>query len=685
MTKAFYRQFFILVISVLSIVKVNAQAEIANELVALANEMFQFGDYNDALEIYKQAIEFDEENIEANFMAGRCYLKTTAYKANSVDHFLFVKEKNDEYNAKLLYYIAEGYRFDYEFDEAIKYYKEFAQLLNVCRECVSGLDVPEWKKRTEKKIQECSNAKEFTAAKKKISITNLGDAVNSEDMDYAPTVNLEEDMIIFTSRRAGTTGGRKDVDNLYYEDIWFSTKENGEWTYPKNMGDAVNSDNHDSNIGLTPDGNTLFIYQADNGGDIYASSFKKGKWSKPKPFEKFINTEASETSICMSSDGNILFYSSSKEGGIGGLDLYMSKKDSKGKWSDPENLGDVINTEFDEESPSYHADSKTLYFSSIGHNSMGGYDIFRTVYNEEENTWSEPENLGYPLNTTDSDIFLAVSADGKKGYYSSFKKDSRGGNDIYVINQIDEILDAEEEPEEAPEPIDTVEAVDTLIAQVEEPIIDEEPVSEEVKGNNKLIVTVTAPGSQEALPAHFKIIEKESNHVIDDLFLESGVYEHVFENFVDKEFIIEANAEGYLYQTDKVLIEVSTEEMRVKEVRLPLREMKTNKEFVFRNIYFDFDNFTLRPESGLELENMYALLKEKENLSIQIEGHTDKIGSHDYNMYLSQQRANAVRKYLLNKGIDASRVTSIGYGETKPMASDDFIDLNRRTVFVLKD
>ena len=685
MTKAFYKRFFILVFSVFAVTRIQAQAEIANELVALANEMFQFGDYNDALEIYKQAIEFDEDNVEANFMAGRCYLKTTAYKANSVDHFLFVYNKNEEYNNMLLYYIAEGYRFDYEFDLAIEYFTKFENELNVNYRWFGDKDVEALKLRAAKRIRECQNAKKFTKVKKKISITNLGDVVNSEDMDYAPTLNLNEDILIFTSRRAGTTGGLKDVDNLYFEDIWVSYLENGEWTYPKNMGDVVNSESHDSNIGLSPDGKTLFIYKSDNGGDIYASKQKGDKWSKPKPFEKFINTTESETSICISSDDKYMFYSSSKEGGIGGLDLYMSVKDEKGKWTDPTNVGLTINTEFDEESPSFHAESKTLYFSSVGHNSMGNYDIFKSTYDESNETWTTPENLGYPINTTDSDIFLAVSTDGKKGYYSSFKKDSRGGNDIYIIDHIDEISEVDTTEEDSAEPIDTI--VESEIDTTE--IVAKNPINKEkiAKAPQEvtLEIVVTAPGSNIPLPAHFKIIEKASSHVVDDLFLENGVYTKTFTNFVDKEYIIEANAKGYLYQTDKIVVPNQVDEPTEIKHRLPLRNFEKNTEYVFRNIYFEFDKFTLKPESSLELENIYAILKKDQSLKIKIDGHTDKIGSHEYNMYLSQNRANAVKKYLLSKGIQASRIESVGYGETKPMASDDFIELNRRTVFVLKD
>ena len=705
MIKIFYKRFFLVLFLLVSIHRVQAQAEIAKELIALANEMFTFGDYNDALEIYKQAIEFDPENIEAHFMAGKCYLKTTAYKANSVDHFLFVMEKNKEYNNMLQYYIAEGLRFDYSFDEAIKYYKEFEEEVNVNYRWFADKDTDLLKLKAAKKIKECENAKLLTKEKKRISITNLGDAVNCEHMDYAPTLNANEDMLIFTSRRDGTTGGLKDNDNMYFEDIWVSYLKDGDWTYPENMGSVVNSNNHDSNLGLSPDGKTLFIYKIDNHGDIYASRKKGDKWSKPKPFEKFINTaEGKESSICLSTDGNYLFYSSTKSGGMGKSDLYMSKLDEKGKWTEPVNLGNVINTEFEEESPSFHAESKALYFSSVGHNSMGNFDIFRSFYDEASNTWTEPENLGYPLNTTDSDIFLTISSDGKKGYYSSFKKDSRGGNDIYIVDNIDEIMDAEEAPEEPidstpEEPIDTIviEPTDTPLAVIDEPIEDpiEEPIEDttttvaEVEPDPKqikLIVTVTAPGSTTPLPANFKIIEKESNHIIDELFLESGTYTTTFSNFVDKVYLIEANAEGYLYQTDNITINIGEDSPTEVTVKLPLREKVMNRAYVFRNIYFDFDRSSLRPESSIEIDNILAELNNNPNYKIVIEGHTDNIGSHDYNMQLSQNRANSVKKSLIKKGVDSSRITAIGYGETKPMGSnEDFADLNRRTVFILKD
>lgn len=225
-----------------------------------------------------------------------------------------------------------------------------------------------------------------------------------------------------------------DPYGKYFEDIYVSTKVDQEWSTPIGLGDQVNTDNHDACVGLSSDGTTLITYKTNEvytGGDLYYSELEGVEWQKPVKFGDNINSAYLEPSASFTSDMNKLYFSSNRPGGFGDKDIYRVVRFPNGEWSLPQNLGPEINTEYDDDAPFIHPDGRTLYFSSKGHNTMGNYDIFKSDLNED-GTWSKPENLGYPLNTTDDDIYFVLSADGRRGYFSSGRPGGYGGQDLYV-------------------------------------------------------------------------------------------------------------------------------------------------------------------------------------------------------------------------------------------------------------
>src|SRR5690606_24474694 len=231
----------------------------------------------------------------------------------------------------------------------------------------------------------------------------------------------------------------------------------------------INNAYHNSNLAISADVSTLFLFNDEGNGDIYFSDLIDGKWSVPQPLPGIINSSFQEKSITISSDEKTLYFSSDRPGGYGGLDIYKATLDSKGDWSNVKNLGPIINTEFDDDGPFIDYDGVTFYFSSKGHKGMGGHDIFKSVFNPQSNEWSEPQNLGYPINTPDDDIyFVASPKDDKRAYYSSVREDGMGYTDIYMIT-VPEGLKSEpiasnkpvdvpdEKPEEQPQekPVET--------------------------------------------------------------------------------------------------------------------------------------------------------------------------------------------------------------------------------------
>ena len=424
------------------------------ELIELAHEMYNFGDKQGAMEIYLQALEINPDKPISNLMAGICYLATVD-KAKAIpllekiypveqqvveELFYFVEFPDHVYDLweetqYILYLIGEAYQFDYQFDTAIVYYQRYKQDI-VDREVKRKKGYKEntlelLLKKIDRRIFECNNGKEFVEFPIGVIIQNVGKDVNSLYSEYVPLVSADQSLLIFTSRRAGSTGGNMYIDNQYYEDIYISNKDGHRWTPAHNIGSNINTDLHDACIGLSPDGSQLFVYNTSNGGDIYMSTLDDNNWTVPKSFNKPINSKFLEASASVTADGNTLYFTSTRPY-YKDLDIYKSVKDEYGVWSEPVNLGTTVNTEYDDDAPFILSDNKTLTFSSKGHKGMGGYDIFRTTLSEF-GTWSEPVNMGFPINTTGDDVYMVFSGDGSTGYFSSVRETGFGDQDIYKV------------------------------------------------------------------------------------------------------------------------------------------------------------------------------------------------------------------------------------------------------------
>ena len=320
-----------------------------------------------------------------------------------------------------------------DFDNALVYYKRYEQKTLGDKNYRGDDKVP--LSEVQRRIFECENGREFMANPANYSIVNVGTSINSEWRDYAPVLNGDETIMIFTSRRKeGNLNENVDVDNIPFEDIFISKKVDGKWTRAENIGNIVNTTSHDSNLALSADGHQLYIYSPENEGDIYVSEQKDGTWSVPQPLSDAINSSYMENSISISPDKQRLFFASNRPGGYGGIDIYVSEKDKKGNWGKSKNLGPMINTEYDEEGPFIDYDGKTLYFSSMGRKGMGGHDVFKAEYDSVDGKWNEPVNLGYPINTPDNDVYFVSTKDGKRGYYASVRTDGMGYQDIYMVS-----------------------------------------------------------------------------------------------------------------------------------------------------------------------------------------------------------------------------------------------------------
>ncbi|MGP8215009.1 MAG: hypothetical protein ACLQQ4_05550 [Bacteroidia bacterium] len=393
-----------------------------------ADYLFAEGNYYAALSLYLKLIKLDSTIDYYWFQAGICYIYTDETE-KSIDFLEKVYDENPDLK-DISYYLGRAYHINYRFDTAIVLFNNYL-----------ATNPPEDKKQLARNyIGYCENAKQLVAHPVKVDITNLGPVVNTSASEYAPVVSADESEIIFTYRGPRSIGGlmnaklKPDTNGEYYEDIFITHRLSDGWSVPEGISE-LNTKGNDAGIALSVDEQTLYTFKSTykNGGDIYESHLKGKKWSKPLPLGPTINTPYWEGSCSVSADGKTLFFASERPGGYGGRDIYVSKLQPNGEWGQAKNLGSNINTKLNEDAPFIHPDGVSLFFSSEGWNSMGGYDIFYSKLNLKDSTWSKPINLGYPINSPGDDRYYTLNSEGTMGYFSSNRKGGYGQQDIYSV------------------------------------------------------------------------------------------------------------------------------------------------------------------------------------------------------------------------------------------------------------
>ncbi len=408
-----------------------------------ANKLMEEKLWTQSISAWKEILEQDPNNANINYKLGYCLLQTPNAKVDALQYLeaACVRKFTRNYDpydpsekrapVDALFYLGRAQALNLQLDNAIESFKKVQKTLGTKHVMYNDAT---------RELEMAEEAKRQMANPKNYIITNVGPVINAETNDFSPVLSMDESTMFFTSRRLradSTNSAIRDLDTgEFKEDVYVSFKnEEGVWTEPEILN--LNSDAHDATISVSPDGQTLFIYR-DNFGDgqVMESKLIGETWSEPILLGSDINTAAWETHATISADGNTLYFVSDREGGLGKRDIYRCVKLPNGEWSKATNIGPTINTPYDEDSPFLTADGKTLYFSSKGHNSMGGFDIFYSTFGAD-GEWSTPVNMGYPLNTVDDDVFFVPMADGRRAYYSSSKDGGYGLKDIYLIDMPD--------------------------------------------------------------------------------------------------------------------------------------------------------------------------------------------------------------------------------------------------------
>lgn len=627
-----------------------------------------FPRYSKALVHYLEAQAFNPLSSYVNYQIGICYLNTTQ-KFKALEYFQNAFKLNSNLHVDIHYFLGRGNHLKMEWDKAITHYEAHKNRIDAKKDLEAYMDVS-------KRIFECQSGKELVKNPVRVWIDNMGPAINTEYPEYGMVMTANASEIFFTSRRPGSTGGERDeFSGDYFEDVYTSNRyETKDWTPAKNIGAPINTKGHDAAVALSPDGSRMIVYIDDKGdGNLYESVRDGDSWSKPKKFNDAICSEYHEASAWYTPDGKQLYFISErplvKKGAPKDRDIYVATWDEKKKdWGNVERLPETINSKYDEDGIYVHPDGKTIYFSSKGHNSMGGYDVFKAV-KQDDGTWSAPENLGYPINTPDHDVFFLVAANGRDAYMTSFREEGFGNTDLYKVT----LLGAKKDPILSGEDMLLANATVAIRAVQIEPKV-------EVSGSKLMILKgiVRDDESKQPIQANIELVDNETNQVIAEFTSDSKSGRYLVSLPGGKNYGIAVKAKDYLFHSENFDVKQDASYKEV-EVNIDLKKVDVGKSIVLKNIFFDLGKFSLRNESEIELNRLTQLLIENPTLKIEISGHTDSRGSVALNKELSKNRAKAVVDYLIAKGIKADRLVFAGYGMEQPIKTDADIAKMSRT------
>jgi tetratricopeptide (TPR) repeat protein len=389
-----------------------------------AKDYLKYKDYNRALVEFLKVYPKNTENLDLNLKIGICYLNINDDKSKALPYLKKVYDAGG-YKNELLLYMGLASMHAHLFDDAIRFFNDYRAASN-----------NENAKTIERYLNNCENAKALTQNPKDIEFINLGKNINTKFPDFYPFITHNEGTLYFTSGRETNEKKIESSTGFFTYDIYYSIVSNGEWSKAKGIGRNVNTVEDEQCVYVTPDGENVIMYMDNENqfGDLFISSTtNSNSFSKPERFPPPVNTKSLETEGCITSDGNRLIVASDRPGGFGETDLYIFRKLPNGKWGLPYNIGSGINTKYKEDFPVYDQESSTLYFASEGHSSMGGFDIFKSVFDETTQSFGPVINMGYPLNNTDDNMQFSLAGNKRDGYASMYRKEGFGDLDIYKV------------------------------------------------------------------------------------------------------------------------------------------------------------------------------------------------------------------------------------------------------------
>lgn len=609
----------------------------AIELYIEADNFRVRGQYAEAINALTEAIQKDKKFTEAYYRLGIVYRSMKDYQ-RAINNFKYALTLTEDIRKrKMIWFdLGDAYMVSGQYKDAIAVLSEFVAAETQNKQRISKANG--W-------IQNARFALDNQGAKSQYRPKPLTDTVNCFPLQYFPTLTADQQELIFTRRR-----GYRDDDD---EDMVISYKNaEGKWTTPQSISPNINTLQNEGTCTISADGRKLIFTSCQNGYsgdcDLFESKKTGNQWSKPVNLGPAVNSGEWESQPTLSADGRTLYFVSDRKGGFGRNDIWYTTLGGNGKWTKARNLGDRVNTQYDERSPFIHVNGQTLYFATNGLVGFGGYDIFYTE--KTDNNWSAPVNIGSPINDHEDQYSLFITADGQKGYYSH-EESLPNGHEKSVIVEI-----------QIPE--------DQIIKFK----------SNYIKG------IVTDSRTKESLKAQIELFDINKNEIVSFVESDSISGQYLMVLTQGSEYALYINKRGYLFKSLNFnYSEVENFEPLIIDVALD-RAIK-GEGSVLENIFFDVDKYELKEKSFTELGKIVRFLTENPQISIEIGGHTDNTGNAAYNQQLSEKRAKAVYNYILAKGISQKRLTARGFGSIKPVASnetDSGRQLNRRIEFTIR-
>lgn len=591
----------------------------AGEIYGAAYEDAQAGKYAAAITKLNDALKLDPKFVDVFLSRAGIYANMKNYRA-SVSDFETGMQMDSVYSNTYLLPYSISLAGVGRFDKALEVVNRFLQ---TPRLNVQSIKAGNYRKKTyEFALGLQQRLKEKGMSGYVFAPKNMGQNVNSDALEYFPSFTIDGSRVIFTRRQ--------NNDEDFYESIY----TNGGWTKAEPVTGKINTNLNEGAQNISQDGDWLIFtgcnYPEGAGScDLYiAYKMKNGGWTEPENMGRVINTEFWESSPSLSPDKKSLYFSSSRAGGYGGKDIWVTHRSNTGRWSQPINLGKSVNTASDEACPFIHADNQTLYFNSDGHLGYGMTDLFLVKKNVDE-TWGTPVNLGYPINTIDDEGSIIVSPDGRTSYYASDGMDTKGGLDLFSFDLREDIRASR-------------------VLWVKGKVYDK-------KTNN-------------GLPSAVELTDISSKKVISTLQTdEDGNYLVTLP--VGRDYAFNVSRKGYLFYSDNFSMKTHLPDSALV-VNIPLQPIEAGATVVLKNIFFDTKKYELKPESVTELDRVVQLMTENPAVKISISGHTDNVGQPADNLLLSNNRARAAIAYLQKRGINVKRLSAKGFGAGKPIADN---------------
>lgn len=610
----------------------------AIKLFYSAIEMYQAKNVENALSDLKKAIMADPLFTEAYILEGDIYCDDHQFE-KAIESYQTAINTNKPFSPALFSIIATIQLNLGRYTDAQFNFQRF----------VGSGQIPENKKQqAEQGLKVCAFAINNIAHPVPFVPVNLGDSINSPYDDYVNIITADEEWLYFT-RKNPSSAKTEDKRQDYEEDFYVSSRIDSIWSEAVPLGPPVNTNGNEGALTISPDGNFLFFAACDRPDgygscDIYWAKRTGDHWTEPQNMGPRINSPQWDSQPSFSSDGKTLYFASKRPGGKGSSDIWKSQLQSDGQWSEPANLGDSINTKAEEMAPFIHPDDQTLYFSSKGHLGMGGLDLFfsRKI---GTGTWGRPVNMGFPINTQANEISIIVNANGNMAYISSDLPGGKGGQDIYKFPLYKEA-----------QPVTT--------SYLKGIVFDQE--------------------TNKRLGARFELIDLETSQTVVESDSDPLSGEFLLLLPSEKNYAMNVSREGYLFFSENFSLRGTNSSLRPFLRNIPLKPIKIGESVVLKNIFFDTDKFLLKDESTGELRKLIDYLQKNPKLKIEISGHTDNQGTEEHNLVLSQNRAKSVYGFLIQHGINESRLSYKGYGFTYPVdtnSSDQGRANNRRTEF----